>query len=94
MIRLTVLYPATEGATFDHEYYRDKHIPLCVSTWGLDGAEINKGINGPYVAAVHFKFESLDALQAAMASEGTSSILADIANYTTIAPVMQTSEIV
>ena len=94
MIRLSVLYPATDGATFDHEYYRDKHIPLCVSAWGLEDVEINKGINGPYVAAVHFKFESLDALQAALASEGTSSILADVANYTTIAPVMQTSEIV
>ena len=93
MIRLSVLYPATEGATFDHDYYRDKHIPSCVSTWGLEGAEINKGINGPYVAAVHFKFESLDALQAAMASEGTSSILADVANYTSIAPLMKTSEI-
>jgi uncharacterized protein (TIGR02118 family) len=88
------LYPTTEGATFDHEYYRDKHIPLCVSTWGLEDAEIDKGIHGPYVAAVHFKFASPDAVQAAMASEGTSSILADIANYTTIAPVLQTSEIV
>jgi uncharacterized protein (TIGR02118 family) len=94
MIRLSVLYPATEGATFDHEYYRDKHVPLAVSTWGLDGAEIDKGLDGPYVAAVHFKFESPDALQAAMASEGTGAILADVANYTTITPVLQTSEVV
>ena len=94
MIRLTVMYPATEGATFDHDYYRNKHIPLCLQTWGLDGAEIDKGVNGPYVAAVHFKFASPEALQAAMGAEGTSSILADVANYTTIAPVLQTSEIV
>jgi uncharacterized protein (TIGR02118 family) len=39
-------------------------------------------------------FESLDALNQAMASEGTAAILADIANYTTIAPVLQTSEVV
>ena len=94
MIRLTVLYPATEGATFDHDYYRQKHIPLCVTTWGLEGAEIDKGIDGPYVAAVHFKFASPEALRAARASEGTGSILADVANYTTITPVLQTSEIV
>ena len=94
MIRLTVLYPAAEGATFDHEYYRETHIPLCVSTWGLDGAEIDKGIDGPYVAAVHFKFASAEALQAAMTSEGRGSIRADVANYTTITPVLQTSEIV
>ena len=94
MIRLTVLYPATEGATFDHEYYREKHVPLCVNTWGLAGAEIDKGLDGPYVAAVHFKFASREALQAARASEGTRSIRADVANYTTIVPVLQTSEIV
>jgi len=94
MIRLSVFYPSTEGATFDHDYYRNKHIPLCVKTWGLDGAEIDKGLDGPNVAAVHFKFASPDALQAAMGAEGTANILADVPNYTSIAPVLQTSEIV
>ena len=94
MIRLTVTYPATEGATFDHDYYRATHVPLAVKAWGLDGAEIDKGIDGPNVAAVHFKFESLDALAAAMGSPGTADVLADVANYTSIAPVLQTSEIV
>jgi uncharacterized protein (TIGR02118 family) len=45
------------------------------------------------VAAVHLTFESLDALNQAMAAEGTADV-ADVANYTTIAPVLQTSEIV
>lgn len=94
MIRLSVFYPTTEGATFDHDYYREKHVPLCTSTWGLSGAEIDKGVDGPYVAAVHFTFDSGDALQAAMANEGTGAILADVANYTSITPVMQVSEIV
>jgi uncharacterized protein (TIGR02118 family) len=94
MIRLSVYYPTTEGATFDHDYYRDKHVPLAVRTWGLAGAEIDKGVSGPHVAAVHFKFESLEALGAAMAAEGTGAVLADVANYTTIAPVLQTSEVV
>lgn len=94
MIRLSVFYPSAEGATFDHDYYRDKHVPLCVKTWGLGGAEIDKGVDGPNVAAVHFKFESLEALQAAMGAAGTGDVLADVANYTSIAPVLQTSEIV
>jgi uncharacterized protein (TIGR02118 family) len=94
MIRLSVFYPSTEGATFDHEYYLTKHVPLAVKTWGLDGAEIDKGVDGPYVAAVHFKFDSTDALAAAMGAAGTGDVLADVANYTTIAPVLQTSEIV
>jgi uncharacterized protein (TIGR02118 family) len=94
MIRLSVFYPSTEGATFDHDYYRTKHVPLCLETWGISEAEIDRGVDGPYVAAVHFKFESLAALQAAMGAEGTGNILADVANYTSIAPVLQTSEIV
>lgn len=94
MIRLSVFYPTTEGATFDHDYYRQKHVPLACNSWGLDGAEIDRGLDGPYVAAVHFKFASQDALAAAMASEGTGAVLADVANYTTIPPVLQTSEIV
>lgn len=94
MIRFSVLYPNREGATFDHDYYREQHVPLAVRTWGLDGAEIDKGIDGPYVAAVHFQFASLDALAAAMAGEGTPQVTADVANYTNIEPVLQTSEIV
>ncbi len=94
MIRLSVLYPTTEGATFDHDYYQNKHVPLACKTWGLSGAQIDKGIDGPYVAAVHFTFDSLEAMGAAMGSADTGTVLADVANYTTITPVMQTSEIV
>ncbi len=94
MIRLSVLYPVTEGATFDHDYYRNRHVPLAVKTWGLDSAEIDKGVDGPYVAAVHFRFESVEAMGAAMATEATAEVMADVANYTTIQPVLQTSEIV
>jgi len=93
MIRLSVLYPKTDGATFDHDYYRDKHVPLACSTWGVD-AQIDKGLDGPYEAAVHFTFDSLEAIGAAMGNEGTGAIMADVPNYTTITPVMQTSEIV
>jgi uncharacterized protein (TIGR02118 family) len=94
MIRLSVFYPKTDGASFDHDYYRSKHVPLAVKSWGLSGAEIDKGIDGPYEAAVHFTFESMEALGAAMGSAGTGEIMADVANYTTIQPVLQTSEIV
>ena len=58
MIRLSVFYLTTEGAAFDHDYYRDQHVPLAVKTWGIDAYEIDKGVDGPYVAAVHFTFES------------------------------------
>ena len=96
MIRFSVFYPETEGATFDHDYYVNKHVPLAAKTWGLDAGQtqIDKGLSGPYVAAVHFTFDSPDALNAAMGSPGTGDVMADMANYTTIQPVVQTSEIV
>ena len=94
MIRLSVLYPVTEGATFDHDYYRDTHVPLAVAAWGLDGAEIDRGIDGPYVAAVHFLFPSVEAIGEAMGKPETAQVMADVANYTSIAPVLQTSEVV
>ena len=94
MIRMSVFYPTTDGATFDHDYYRDKHVPLACRTWGLESAEIDKGVDGPYEAAVHFRFDSIEALGAAMGAPGTGEIMADVANYTTITPVIQTSEIV
>jgi uncharacterized protein (TIGR02118 family) len=94
MIRLSVLYPATDGATFDHDYYREKHVPLAVETWGVERCEIDKGVTGPYVAAVHFFFDSMESMGEKMGVEGTAAIIADVANYTTISPVQQLSEVV
>jgi uncharacterized protein (TIGR02118 family) len=93
MIRLSVHYPKADGARFDHDYYKANHVPLAAKTWGVP-ASIDKGIDGPYEASVHFTFDSLEALGAAMGNEGTGAIMADVANYTDITPVMQTSEIV
>jgi uncharacterized protein (TIGR02118 family) len=95
MIRMSVLYPSGEGSTFNHDYYRDSHVPLAVSSWStVKRTEIDKGVNGPNVAAVHFFFDSMDDMQAAMAAPGTGAVMADVANYTNITPVMQISEVV
>lgn len=94
MIRMSVFYPAGENTTFDHHYFQATHVPLAVSTWNLEGAEIDKGVDGPHVAGVHFVFESLDQMQAAMAAEGTAAVLGDVPNYTNVQPVIQVSEIV
>jgi uncharacterized protein (TIGR02118 family) len=94
MLRVSVFYPSGEGTTFDHDYYKATHVPMCCTAWGLSGATIDKGINGPYVAAVHFEFPSMDAFQAAMQAPGTAGVMADVPNYTNITPVMQISEVV
>ena len=60
---------------------------------GLEGAQIDKGVDGPYVAAVHFEFHRSTPSERRWPSRARA-IMADVANYTTITPVMQTSEIV
>jgi uncharacterized protein (TIGR02118 family) len=94
MIRVSVLYPSGEGTTFNHDYYRTTHVPLVEKAWNPVGAEIDKVINGPYEAAVHMTFTSLESFQGAMGSPLTGDVMADVANYTNITPVMQISEII
>ena len=68
MIRVSVLYPQKEGASFDHEYYARKHIPFVRETlepFGMVRAEVDKGLaGGPgesplFVAAIMITFVSL-----------------------------------
>lgn len=93
MIRVSVFYPGGDDITFDHDYYKNSHVPMVTKTWNV-GAEIDKGVTGPYVAGVHFFFETLEAMQGAMAGPEMATIMADIPNYTSSTPVIQVSEIV
>src|SRR6185312_4185403 len=34
MIKVSVMYPNTPGGRFDHDYYRDKHMPLVKARLG------------------------------------------------------------
>ena len=94
MIKLSVSYPKGEGTTFDHKYYAATHIPLCNSTFNPAKTEVEKGIDGPSVAGVTFYFDSMEAMQDALGSPQMADVMADIPNYTNIAPVMQVSEVV
>jgi uncharacterized protein (TIGR02118 family) len=93
-VRLSVYYPRGENERFDHDYYRDVHIPLCQKTWEPAKTEVERGLSGPFVAAVHFTFASREAMDEAMKADGTPRLQADVQNYTTITPQMQVSEVV
>ena len=102
MFKVNVMYPYTEGARFDHEYYRDTHMPLVASKLGsaCEYYTVEKGMTGrtpddppAYVAICAFICKSLEGYAAAMQANA-AEIVGDIPNYTDIAPVMQISEIV
>ena len=102
MIKVNVMYPYTEGARFDHAYYRDRHMPMVKARLGNACAyyTIEKGLAGgapgtppAFVAMCAFICDSAEGYQAALREHG-AEIRGDIANYTDIAPVLQVSEIV
>jgi uncharacterized protein (TIGR02118 family) len=102
MIKVSVMYPYAAGARFDHDYYRDKHMPLLKARMGdaCKSYTIDKGIAGGapgappvYVGMCHVFCESVEAFQAAFGPHA-KEILGDIANYTDLQPVMQISEVV
>jgi uncharacterized protein (TIGR02118 family) len=102
MIKVSVMYPYRAGARFDHGYYRDKHMPLVQARMGASCKyyTVDKGLAGgspdappTYVAMCHIFSESVDAFQSGFGPHATE-ILADIANYTDLKPVLQISEVV
>jgi uncharacterized protein (TIGR02118 family) len=101
MHRLTVLYPAKDGETFNYSYYFNNHHKLVVSRLkpeGMVSCEFDKGVSDPaggkpsYLAIAYLKFNSADELQKALAKHG-AEIVGDIPNYTKIEPIMQVNEV-
>ena len=98
MIKVSVFYPNEPGKRFDMVYYLNKHIPLCREKFGCKRAAVDQGMAGlapgspaPFVAIAHLYFDSLDAVQGAMAQ--ANAVMADIPNYTDIQPTIQISEV-
>ena len=102
MIKVSVMYPYTADARFDHAYYRDKHMPLLKARMGdaCLSYTIDKGLGGgapgsppAYIGMCHVFCESVEAFPTAFGPHA-KEINGDIKNYTDIAPVMQISEVV
>lgn len=100
MIRVTVSYPAASDKRFDHAYYQNQHralIQQLLGSHGLQRVELDQcladGAGGtpPIVASAHLIFDAMAGFQAGMAAHG-KAIMADITNYTDIAPAIVISE--
>lgn len=102
MVKVTILYPNSEGKTFDMDYYSDKHMPMVASLLGdsLRLLEIDEGLAGrtpdepiPYLAIGYLYFDKLSAYQNSF-GPNAEKIVNDIPNYTNIQPVIQISEVI
>ncbi|HXY92921.1 MAG TPA: EthD family reductase [Acidimicrobiia bacterium] len=97
MIRVSILYPRSEGTTFDIDYYVSKHMPLVQKELGdtLKGYGVDEGIGGdhpaPYHCVGYLMFDSVDDFFGGMA--GATETRNDVANFTDCTPQLQISEV-
>lgn len=101
MIMVSVMYPASQTASFDMDYYLKTHVPMVGARWksfGLSEAKILRGAGAPGGAAPAYSvialltFGSAEEFQRAVEQCG-QEIMGDIPNFTTIQPLIQISDV-
>lgn len=102
MLKILVMYPNPPGVNFDHNLYRDNHMPMVRQRMGdkLKRCTEDKGVTGgapgrapTYVAVGHLFCDSVEAFQAGSGPH-TQEIMGDIPTYTNAKPVFQMNEVV
>jgi len=98
MAFISIVYPARDGARFDHDYYAQTHIRMvreALAETGLLDARVFRGVSAldggppPFVAMAHLTFRDEAAMRACLESPVAPSLHADVANFTDIAPVIE-----
>ena len=102
MIKVSVMYPNRPGVRFDHDYYREQHLPLIKRRMGagLKYYTIDRGLAGAapdspatYVGMCHLICDSAEQYEAAFGPHA-AELTGDVGNFTDRTPIMQVSEIV
>ncbi len=102
MIKVSVMYANTPGARFDHDYYRDKHMPLLKQRMGAKCLyyTIDKGLAGgapgtppTYIGMCHIFCNSVGDFESGFGPHA-DEIMGDIPRYTDLSPVIQISQVV
>ena len=103
MVKISIVYPRTDGARFDMEYYLQTHMPRSIG-WlrthpGFRAVSVERGVAGaapgsdaPFVAMCQYVFETLEDFVAAFTPHA-AELQADIPTYTDIAPLIQISAV-
>ena len=98
MYILTNTYPKSMGATFDFDYFHQQHLPEVGKAFGpfglgfasvLKGEESLDGKDPAYFAVTILSFREEQGARDAVASDGGKALAEDIANFTSVKPVMQ-----
>ena len=101
MIRVSILYPNTEGSRFDLGYYLNTHMPMTERLLAprLKGMIVEHGIMGTtpgskpaYIAMCHLLFDSVDAFLEVFMPH-MPALTGDIPNYTDVEAVIQFNQV-
>ena len=96
MVRLAIVYPNGEGKRFDVTYYIERHMAgakQMLAPYGLTRVEVDRPLEAGAIACIgYFYFETLDGLRRGMDARGPE-LIADVPNYTDIAPQLYAGEI-
>ncbi len=99
-VSLQVIYPVSDGSTFDHDYYTSTHMALVGEHMGphIGSTVVTKGLAGgpdvpaPFHAIATIVFSDQAAMDAAMSAAGP--VMADIPNFTSVQPTVLIGEVV
>jgi len=87
--RVLALYNEPKDPTAFEQYYHGTHVPLAKRLPGLRSYSVSKGalvVPGgvpPYYLIAELTFDSMAAIQAALASPEGQATVADVANFAT-----------
>ncbi|WP_373088596.1 EthD family reductase [Zhongshania sp.] len=102
MIKVSLMYPYSPDGKFDHEYYKNRHLPLIQEKMGRSCLKytIDRGVCGDapntnplYIACCHIYSDSIESFYAGFGPH-RREIIADVIHYTNISPQMQISDVV
>ncbi|NMM84963.1 ethD like-protein [Rhodococcus sp. SRB_17] len=87
MAKLIVLYRKPNNPVAFNDYYFNTHVPIAKTVPGITGYEVSEGPvatpqgDSSYHLVVTLTFESMNALEGALASEEGQRTAADLANF-------------
>lgn len=87
MVKAIMIVTCSGGSFFDRDYYVDVHLPLALECWrrhGLESASafFPRDAGSPDVSIGIYKFRDEAAIQAALASYETETVMADVPRFT------------
>ena len=93
MLVVTILYPKSEGSTFDLDYYTSTHMPMFAETFGdaCQGWGAANVDDAKHHAIGWVTVTDRASFDAAMAEDG-AKVMGDIPTYTTTQPRMISGE--